>query len=76
MVKKRRVKNIYQVYQSCPLCNSPYKFTGNVFASYPQQYQYHCSNEKCLNHQKPTTFYKLYPCLEYEFEDEWIEEED
>ena len=68
MLRKRKVKAIYMIEAYCDKCGSPMKSTGMVYATYPEQYPYVCTNKDCDGHE---VFWadKRPGKLEYEFEE-------
>lgn len=69
MLRKRKIKAIYQLEAYCNKCGSPMVSTGMVYSTFPEQYPYACTNKECdgretfLAHERPGKF-------EYEFEED------
>ena len=69
MLRKRKIKAIYQLEAYCDKCGSPMVSTGLVYSTFPEQYPYACTIKDCDGREtfwaseRPGKF-------EYEFEDD------
>ena len=69
MLRKRKIKAIYQLEAYCDKCGSPMVSTGMVYATYPEQYPFRCTNKDCDGR---ATFWahEVPGKIQYEFEED------